>query len=65
MMLGQNKSAIDDFDEAIRLNAELASAYQNRAGAKAELERYEEAIADLNQAIWLKPESATCLCQSW
>ena len=55
--LGRPEDAIADYDQAIRLNPDLASVtYFNRACAKSKLDRYEDAIADHDQAIRLKPD---------
>ena len=38
-------------DEAIRLDPQLAMAYNNRGGAHKELAQYQQAIEDLDEAI--------------
>lgn len=43
-------------DEALRLNPNFAEAYRNRGVTKAKLGKHEEAIAELEQAMRLKPE---------
>lgn len=43
-------------DEALRLNPNFAEAYRNRGVTKAKLGKHEEAIAELKQAMRLKPE---------
>ena len=50
--------AIDDLDEAIRLDPKRASAYQNRGAAYNGLGRYEQAVEDLSKAIELDPDNA-------
>ena len=55
--LGRPGDAIADYDQAIRLNPDLASVtYFNRACAKSKLGRYEDAIADYDRAIRMKPD---------
>ena len=49
--LGQYEAAVADYDEAIRLKPDLATAYNNRGVAKEKLEQYEAAVADCNEAI--------------
>jgi tetratricopeptide (TPR) repeat protein len=48
--------AIDDYNEAIRLNPEFAYAYKFRGRSKSALEDKQGAIADYNEAIRLNPE---------
>ncbi|NDA09119.1 MAG: tetratricopeptide repeat protein [Alphaproteobacteria bacterium] len=55
------QAAIADYDEAIRLNPELAEAFNNRGNAKSTLEDYQGAIADYDEAIRLKPDDAGAL----
>lgn len=52
------QAAIADYDEAIRLNPELAEAFNNRGNAKDELGDHAGAIADYDEAIRLKPDYA-------
>ena len=52
------QAAIADYDEAIRLNPELAEAFNNRGNAKDELGDHAGAIADYDEAIRLKPDDA-------
>ena len=52
------EDAMAAYDEAIRLNPQLAEAYNNRGNAKDDLGRHEDAIADYNQAIRLNPQLA-------
>ena len=52
------ESAVSAYDKAIRLNPELAEAYNNRGVAKDNLGRREDAIADYDEAIRLKPDIA-------
>ena len=48
---GCYQDAIAHYDETIRLNPSVISAYRNRGSAKAQLGRHEEAIADYTVAI--------------
>ena len=57
--LGRREEAIEDYDEAIRLNPEFAAAWNNRGLAKSQLGHHEEAIANLDEAIRLDSENAT------
>ena len=52
------ETAIDAYDEAIRLKPDLAEAYNNRGIAKRSLGRHEEALADYDEAIRLKSDNA-------
>ena len=56
--LGDYKGAIADYDIAIRINPDLASAYNNRGMAKDDLGQHFAAIADYDSAIRLKPDYA-------
>lgn len=52
------EGAQKDFDQAIRLNPEYASAYNERAGIKFRRGDRQGALSDLNQAIKIDPEFA-------
>ncbi|MCH8199400.1 MAG: tetratricopeptide repeat protein [Chloroflexi bacterium] len=56
--LGQAQRAIDDYDEAIRLDPQLADAYTNRANAHSKLGHHQWALQDYNEAIRLEPKNA-------
>ena len=56
--LGQYDRAIQDYDEAIRLDPQLAVVYNNRGLAYNELGQYERAIKDFGEAIRLDPKDA-------
>jgi len=56
--IGDYESAIEDYNEVIRLKPGYAEAYVNRGLAKANLRDYESAIADYDKAIQLKPNFA-------
>ena len=47
------QEAIQDYDEAIRLNPQYARAYTNRARTYAGLGKYTEAKRDVDQAVEL------------
>ena len=51
--LDQVARAVEDYDEAIRLNPQLALAYLNRASAYIDLNKPEQARADLDIACRL------------
>ena len=55
---GKYEEAIEHYNEAIRINPQDATAYNNRGTAKGELGRHEEAIADCNEAIRINPQYA-------
>ena len=55
---GEYENAISHFDETIRLNPNVISAYKNRGTAKAKLGRHEEAIADYDNSLGLRPRDA-------
>ena len=56
---GEHDRAIQDYNQAIRLNAKFAAAYNNRAIANDKKGDYDRAIADYDQAIKLKPSAET------
>lgn len=56
--LGNDNSAIEDFNVAIRLKPDFAEAYFERGYAKIELQNYIGAIKDFNETIRLMPDSA-------
>ena len=55
-MLGQLERAIQDLDEAIRLDPQLAMSYANRGLAYGNLGQYQQAIQDYSEAIRLDPQ---------
>ena len=61
-VLGRREEAIADYDEALRIDPQLAAAYYNRGNAKGVLGRYEEAIADYDEALRIDPQLATAYC---
>jgi tetratricopeptide (TPR) repeat protein len=54
----QYDRAIEDFDQAIRLNPNYALAFVNRGGAYSAKGQYDRAIEDFDQAIRLNPNYA-------
>lgn len=60
-VLNDNDSALRDFNEAIRLNAEFAFAYRQRAIVYAATSEFERALQDIDTAIDLAPEDAFAL----
>ena len=62
--LGDYKGAITDYDTAIRLNPDDATAYNNRGAAKHKLGQRFDAIADYDTAIRLKPDYANAYYNS-
>ena len=56
--LDQYKAAIEDYDTAINLKPDFASAYYFRGTAKRSLGEYKDAIEDYGTAIDLKPDFA-------
>jgi lipoprotein NlpI len=55
---GQYDRAIEDLDQAIRLNPNYAVAFSNRGLAYARKDQYDRALEDLDQAIRLNPNYA-------
>ncbi len=55
IILDKYEDAIEDYDEAIRLNPDLMEAYVNRAICYIHLDDYKESLSDLNKAIKLDP----------
>ena len=56
MMLGQMKSAIDIYSQAININPNYAHAYNNIGVAKTELGQHKEAIKNFDKAININPK---------
>jgi len=52
---GQNERAIQDYNQAIGLDARFADAYRNRGAAWFNLEAYDKALPDYDAAIRLDP----------
>ena len=58
MAVRQVQRAIEDYDEAIRLNPQYIEAYGNRGFAYLNLGQFEAAIGDYSEAIRLDPRYA-------
>lgn len=58
---GQIDRAIADFDEAIRLNFDLATSYYNRGGMYIRKGLHQRAIEDYDQTLRLQPDYASAL----
>jgi tetratricopeptide (TPR) repeat protein len=58
---GEYDRAIQDYNQAIKLNAKSAAAYNNRGVAYDHKGEYDRAIQDYDQAIKLKPDFAAAL----
>jgi tetratricopeptide (TPR) repeat protein len=52
------KGAIQDYDEALKINPENATAYNNRGAAKMMLKELDAAMVDFNKAISLNSKYA-------
>ena len=61
-MLGEHRLAIEDYDQALRLDPDDALAYYNRGAAHDEIGEYRRAIEDYDQALRLNPGDADA-CQ--
>ncbi len=55
---GDYQGAIQDYNQAIRLNPKFAFAYNNRGTARLQLGDKQGAIADFNKAVELNPQFA-------
>jgi tetratricopeptide (TPR) repeat protein len=55
--LKQYDKALLDYDKAIQLNPNLASAYMNRGSLYSVLKKYDKALADHNKAIQINSQS--------
>lgn len=58
---GAYRSAIKDFDEAIRLNGKDVEAYNNRCWVRTVIGELEPALADCDQALQLRPNFVDAL----
>ncbi len=52
------EEAIKYYTECLKINPQLAEAYNNRGAAKGELRDYQEAIKDYDEAIKINPQDA-------
>ena len=57
-LVEESEEQVSAYDHAIRLDPNLAQAYNNRGNAKYNLEQHQAAIADYNEAIRLAPKFA-------
>jgi tetratricopeptide (TPR) repeat protein len=57
----QPDRAIEDYDQAIRLNPNYAAPHHNRGGVYLDRAQYDRAIQDFDQALRLKPNEAVLL----
>jgi len=55
-VLGEFRKAIDDYDQALRLNPNIAKFYNSRGGAFGNLRQFRKAIEDFDRAIRLDPD---------
>ena len=63
--VSQWELAIDDYDEAIRLNPFYAQAFFNRGIAQNGLLQFELAIEDLDKALLLNPQADEAYYWKW
>ncbi|MDB4889707.1 MAG: repeat precursor [Gemmatimonadetes bacterium] len=56
---GEYDKALEEYDQAIRLKPDFASAYKNRGVTFAQKGDYDSAIRDFDQALKLKPDMAS------
>ena len=56
--MGQLEAALEEYNEAIRLQPDDAMSYDNRSTILHNMGRYEEALEDSNRAIKLQPNNA-------
>jgi tetratricopeptide (TPR) repeat protein len=56
--LKQFEKAVQDFDQAIKLNPKHTNAFNNRGVAYTGLKQFEKAVQDFDQAIKLNPKHA-------
>jgi tetratricopeptide (TPR) repeat protein len=59
---GKYQAAVDLIGEAISINPNVASAYNNRGNALLDLKRLDEALANYDKALALKPDYAEAHC---
>ncbi len=58
LVKGEYDSAVNDFNEAIKMNPTDASVYLNRGRAHSSRKNYDSAIADYNKVIEINPKEA-------
>jgi len=57
LRMGELESAVEHFTRALQANGNYAPAYLNRANTRVKLEKYEQAVADYEVYLSLKPNS--------
>lgn len=55
--LGKNKKAIEDFDNALKIDSKFALIYGNRGNFRYDIGDYKGAIADYNKALEIEPHT--------
>ena len=56
--LGDNRGAIADYNEDVRINPNYDKAYYNRGNAYSELGDWQDAIVDYNEVVRISPNYA-------
>ena len=62
LKLHKPNEALEQFDNALRLNAKASETWNNRGTIFNDLQQYERAISDFDQAILLDPGYAEAFC---
>ena len=57
LSLKRYQQALDDYNQAIKLNTSLIRAYTARANVYNQLDRYEDALLELNRALEIEPDN--------
>ena len=60
--LNKPRLALEQFDNALRLNAKVPETWNNRGTVFNDLQQYERAISDFDQAILLNPKYSDAVC---
>ncbi len=56
---GRTARALDAYNKAIEINSEYAAAFANRAAVRNELKLYDQALADCDEAVSIRPSIAS------